>query len=78
MIIAVVVQIDRRKTLGDLKEALEDIVLVPATEFRVSHCKSSNLIMHNCYRFIGSILIIRSMKCSGYQIFYKVFPMRPR
>ena len=33
--IAITLLIDRRKTLGDLKQMLEEIVLVPSTEFRV-------------------------------------------
>lgn len=33
---AITIQIDRRKTLGDLKQKLEGIVLVHATEFKVS------------------------------------------
>ena len=31
----ITVQIDRRKNLGDLKQVLEDIVQVPAADFKV-------------------------------------------
>lgn len=34
--IAITINIDRRKTLGDLKKQLEGIVLVPAMEFKVA------------------------------------------
>ena len=35
MFIAITLLIDRRKTLGDLKQMLEEIVLVHSTEFKV-------------------------------------------
>lgn len=47
---AITIQIDRRKTLGDLKKKLESIVLLPATEFKVSHNYSigSRVCMYVC------------------------------
>ena len=43
--ITVTLQIDRRKTLEDLKLMLEEIVLVPSTEFKVQCIECGTIII---------------------------------
>ena len=48
--VAVTIQIDRRKTLGDLKERLMELVMVPTTEFKVH-------IYHSEYSIVSIFIL---------------------
>ena len=78
MYVAVTIKIDRRKTLGDLKKKLEEIVQVPATEFKVSFAGALVILFMCPSRSTGCIPIIKSTKSSDCRIPYRVCPTKQR